>query len=106
MSGLADVLQPLSDERPGAALLRLLLAPSICVTSLVACAAGTGEPFSEIYVYLAVVVFVVTLQIFGEMPLANGEARHEAGGSRQGVVARWAAVVAVLLMLGFISKLS
>src|SRR5260370_451646 len=41
MSGLADVLQPLSDERPGAALLRLLLAPTICVLSLVACVAGT-----------------------------------------------------------------
>src|SRR5260221_2859075 len=106
MSGLADVLQPLSDERPGAALLRLLLAHTICVLSLVAGAAGTGEPFSEIYVYLAVIVFVVALQIFGEMPLANGEPRPEPGGARQGILAHWAAVVAVLLMLGFISKLS
>jgi putative colanic acid biosynthesis UDP-glucose lipid carrier transferase len=106
MSGLVDVLQPLSDERPAAVLLRLLLAPTVCVLMLVACAAALGEPFSGIYFNLAVVVFVVSLQIFGEMPLLNGEPRPESGGARQGVLSRWAAVVAVLLLLGFVSKLS
>jgi len=106
MSGLAQVLQPLSDERPGAVLLRRLLAPTVCVLSLVGCAAVLGEPLTGIYANLAVLAFVVALQIFGEMPLANGEPRPEPGGARQGVFGRWAAVVAVLLMLGFISKLS
>jgi len=106
MSNLADVLQPLSDERPAAALLRLLLAPTVCVLSLAGCAAAIGEPFSGLYVNLAVIVFVVSLQVFGEMPLANGDVRPELGGARQGVLSRWAMVVAVLLLLGFVSKQS
>jgi len=106
MSGLADVLQPLSDERPGAALLRLLLAPAVCVCSLAACVAILGEAISGLYLNLAVIVFVVSLQVFGQMPLANGEPRPEQGGARQGILSRWAAVVAVLLLLGFVSKSS
>jgi len=106
MSNLADVLQPLSDERPGAAVLRWVLAPVVCVLSLAGCAAAVGETFSALYVNLAVIVFVVSLQVFGEMPLANGEVQPTLDGARQGILSRWAVVVAVLLLLGFVSKQS
>jgi putative colanic acid biosynthesis UDP-glucose lipid carrier transferase len=106
MSGLADALRPLSDEQPGAALLRLLLAPTVCVLTLAACAIATGEPFSGRYVNLAVVAFVVSLQVFGEMPLASGDPRPELASPAERVALQWVAVVAILLLLGFITKLT
>jgi putative colanic acid biosynthesis UDP-glucose lipid carrier transferase len=106
VSSLADVLRPLSDERPGAMLLRLMLAPVVCVLMLMACALALGEPFSARYVNLAVVTFVVSLQVFGEMPLAEGEARAELAGPVERLLLQWAAVMAVLLLLGFVTKLT
>jgi len=106
MSGLTDALRPLSDERPSAALLRQLLAPAVCVLTLAACALAAGEPFTERYVNLAVVVFVIAVQVFGEIPLVNGEPRPELASPAEQLLLQWAAVVAILLLLGFVSKLT
>jgi putative colanic acid biosynthesis UDP-glucose lipid carrier transferase len=106
MSSPADALRPLSDERPGASLLRLLLAPTVCVLTLIGCAIALGEPFSARYVNLAVIAFVVSLQVFGEMPLAGGAQRAELAGPLERLLLQWAAVAAILLLLGFVTKLS
>ena len=106
MSSLTEALRPLSDEHPGAVLLRLMLAPVVCVLMLMACALALGEPFAAHYVNLAVVVFVVSLQIFGEMPLADGEPRAGLASPVERLLLQWAAVLAVLLLLGFVTKLT
>jgi putative colanic acid biosynthesis UDP-glucose lipid carrier transferase len=103
---LADVLRPLSDERPGALILRQLLAPVACVLTLFACVFALGEPLAPRYVNLAVVVFVVVLQVFGEMTLHHGESRPEVAGPVERLLLQWAAVAGILLLLGFLTKLS
>ena len=106
MSGLDHALRPLSDERPGAALLRQILAPVVCVLTLAASAFAFGEPFTDLYFSLAVVVFVVALQVFGEMPLLNSESHPQIANPAGQLLLQWAVVVAILLMLGFATKLS
>jgi putative colanic acid biosynthesis UDP-glucose lipid carrier transferase len=103
---LAEALRPLSDERPGALILRLLLAPTVCVVSLFACALAVGEPVGILYLNFAVVVFLVALQVFGELNFASGEPRAEVTGPVERLLLQWATVAGVLLLLGFVTKLT
>jgi putative colanic acid biosynthesis UDP-glucose lipid carrier transferase len=105
MNGLAHALRPLSDEQPGAALLRILLAPAICVLTLVGCAFAFQEPFVDRYVGLAIVAFAVTLQVFGQIPLGREEPHQNLESPGQKVALQWLAVVGILVVLGLLTGL-
>ena len=103
MSALSAEFERAGTELPLVALVRFLLAPTVCVAVLMLCLLAYGEPYSWRYTVLGIVVFAVAGRIFGELPLANGGTFLLPS---RGVIADWTAVVAVLLFLGFVTKFS
>jgi putative colanic acid biosynthesis UDP-glucose lipid carrier transferase len=105
MSSYAGDLRPLSDEPPEIAIIRFLLAPGLAVATLAACALAYGEPLSARYVTLAIVAFLVSLHVIGELPLTQGRAGTSIGPG-QALFMKWLSVAGILLFLGFVTKLS
>lgn len=103
MSTLASESRPGGTELPLVALVRILLAPVVCVLSLALCMAAYGEPLDWRYPILATVAFLVTARIYGEVPLSNGGSLMLPGRS---LIADWITVVGILLFLGFVTKFS
>lgn len=103
MSILATEFKSVGTELPLAALVRVALAPVVCVASLALCMLIYQVPFSSLYAVLAAVVFLVALRIFGELPLTNGRSILVPGGA---ILTDWITVVGVLLFIAFITKTS
>src|SRR5687768_4550798 len=103
MSTLSAEFERAGTELPLVALVRVLLAPVVCVATLLLCMLAYGEPYSWRYTVAAIVVFAVAARVFGELPLANGGTLLLPS---RGVISDWIAVIAVLLFLGFVTKFS
>lgn len=103
MSVLAAQFKAVGTELPVAALVRVALAPVVCVVTLALSMGVYGEPFSPLYGALAGVVFLVALRVFGELPLTNGRSGLVPGGT---MLTDWIAVVGVLLFFAFVTKTS
>lgn len=93
-------------EPPSVSLLKLLLNPSVAVLTLLLCALAYGQPLSAPYIGLAVATLIVGCQVFDEARLNHPGGRHSAGFAWYGIFVDWAFVVAVLLLLGFATKVS
>jgi putative colanic acid biosysnthesis UDP-glucose lipid carrier transferase len=106
MSTLATDFQPLGTELPAVALVRRMLAPAVCLASLGLCLALHGEPFASHYAGLALVTFLVSLQVFGEMPLTNGRSGLSLAVPGRAVIADWVLVAGILLFIGFVAKVT
>ena len=106
MSTLASELRPAGADLPAVALLQTALAPVVCVGMLGAAMLAHGEPFAARYSGLALIAFFLSLQVFGALPLANGAGPRPLFGPASRLAVRWAAVVGILLFLGFLTKLS
>ena len=102
MSILATEFKTVGTELPMAALVRVALAPVVCVVSLALCMVVYQVPFSTLYALLGVVVFLVALRIFGELPFTNGRSIVPGGA----VLTDWITVVCVLLFVAFVTKSS
>jgi putative colanic acid biosynthesis UDP-glucose lipid carrier transferase len=103
MSILATEFKSVGTELPVAALVRITLAPVVCVLSLALSMVIYQEPLSPLYALLAAVVFLVALRIFGELPLTNGRSILVPGGA---VLTDWITVCGVLLFIAFVTKTS
>ncbi|HEX6007642.1 MAG TPA: hypothetical protein VFY80_06750, partial [Burkholderiales bacterium] len=103
MSYLAREFRAVGTELPIVAFARLALAPFVCGVTLMLCMLVYGEPLTERYVVLTVVVMLVALRVFGEMPLTNGRSLLIPGRS---VLTDWMTVAGMLLFVGFITKTS
>jgi putative colanic acid biosynthesis UDP-glucose lipid carrier transferase len=93
----------LGTELPLVALVGHLLAPAVCITSLVLCALALDEPFTWRYQILAIGAFLTTLLVFGELPLARARSVVLPSSA---VLASWITVIGILLLLAFATKLS
>jgi len=102
MNILATEFKTVGTELPLVALVRVALAPIVCVVSLALCMAAYQEPFSPLYALLAAVVFLVALRVFGELPFTNGRSIVPGGA----VLTDWITVVCVLLFVAFVTKTS
>jgi putative colanic acid biosysnthesis UDP-glucose lipid carrier transferase len=102
MNILATEFKTVGTELPLVALVRVALAPIVCVVSLALCMVGYQEPFSPLYALLAAVVFLVALRVFGELPFTNGRSIVPGGA----VLTDWITVVCVLLFVAFVTKTS
>ncbi|MGQ0524816.1 MAG: undecaprenyl-phosphate glucose phosphotransferase [Betaproteobacteria bacterium] len=103
MSTLATQFQSVRTELPVVAFVRFAVAPLAAVVSLMLCMALYLEPVTPIYGVLAAATLLVTLRVFGELPLSNGRSMLVPG---HGIVADWVTVAGVLLFLGFLTKTS
>ncbi|HSC94694.1 MAG TPA: undecaprenyl-phosphate glucose phosphotransferase [Burkholderiales bacterium] len=106
MSTLAAHYQPLGTELPLVALVRIMLVPVVCALCLAASLLVYGEPFDGRYATLASVAMLVSIWVFGELPLANGRARLSFFAPSRAIVASWLKVVGVLLFVAFATKLT
>lgn len=106
MSALAKDIHPVGTELPVVALLKVALAPTVCVLSLVLCVYAYGESFSPLYVMLAILAFLISSRVFGELPLTNGNSGVPVLFPEGRIVTDWVTVVAILLFLAFATKLS
>jgi putative colanic acid biosynthesis UDP-glucose lipid carrier transferase len=102
MNILATEFKTVGTELPLVALVRVALAPIVCVVSLALCMVAYQEPFSPLYALLAAVVFLVALRVFGELPFTNGRSIVPGGA----VLTDWITVVCVLLFVAFVTKTS
>lgn len=102
MNILATEFKTVGTELPMVALVRVALAPLVCVVSLALCMVAYQEPFSPLYALLAAVVFLVALRVFGELPFTNGRSIVPGGA----IVTDWITVVCVLLFVAFVTKTS
>lgn len=102
MNILATEFKTVGTELPMVALVRVALAPLVCVVSLALCMVAYQEPFSPLYALLAAVVFLVALRVFGELPFTNGRSMVPGGA----ILTDWITVVCVLLFVAFVTKTS
>ena len=102
---LASEFQSASTELPSVAFLRIALAPTVSVCSLLLSALAYGEPFTVKYMILAIAAFFVSARVFGELPLVNGEGGFSALPSRV-ITINWLVVFAVLLFAAYVTKVS
>jgi putative colanic acid biosynthesis UDP-glucose lipid carrier transferase len=102
MATLATEFKSVGTELPLVALVRLALAPTACVISLALCLLIYREPFAPIYLVLAILAFLVSLHVFGELPLTNGRSPLPGGA----ILTDWLTVVCILLFVAFVTKLS
>jgi putative colanic acid biosynthesis UDP-glucose lipid carrier transferase len=106
MSTLARQFQPVGTELPLVALIRIGLAPTVCVAGLLLCMMLYREPLSSRYVLLAIVAFVVSARVFGELPVGNNGSRLPLFFPGRSIVTHWVLVIGCLLFLAFITKMS
>ena len=103
MSTSVTEFKSLGTELPLVALVRRLLAPAVCVLSLVLCALAHDEPFTWRYQVLAIGAFLTSLLVFGELPRAHARSVILPSSA---VLASWITVIGILLLLAFVTKLS
>ena len=106
MNALAGEHYSSTTEWPLVAVVRVALMPTLCVLALAACVLAYGEPLAPHYQLLMVTAFLVSMQVFGEFPLAGGLADAAPLRPASTIVTGWLIVVSVLLLLGFATKLS
>ncbi len=106
MNTLARELHRTGKELPVVALLRIGLAPAVCVASLALCVAAYAQPVTPQYLMLGVLVALISLRIFGELPLVPREKGLGLFFPSRGIIPEWAAVVGILLFLAFATKLT
>lgn len=103
---LAMEAQSIGGESPLAALVKLALAPVVCTLSLLACLYAYGQSFTFAYQLLAISAFLISAQVFGELPLSNGRHGYAMFSPDRAILGKWLFVVAVLLLLAFATKFS
>jgi putative colanic acid biosynthesis UDP-glucose lipid carrier transferase len=106
MSTLTSEFNVVENELPLVALVRVMLAPAACTLSLALCMAMNGELFSTHYALLATVAFLVSMRVFGELPLTNGSSRLSLVLPGRAIVVKWMTVIGVLLFLAFAAKVT
>lgn len=106
MSTLARQFQPVGTELPLVALIRIGLAPAVCVAGLFLCMMVYREPLSSRYVLLAIAAFFVSARIFGELPVGNNGSRLPLFFPGRSIVTDWTLVIGCLLFLAFVTKMS
>jgi putative colanic acid biosynthesis UDP-glucose lipid carrier transferase len=92
--------QQTGTELPLVALVRFLVAPTVCVVSLLACLFAYGQYHPWPYSIVVVAVFVIATLIFGELPLERGGTLLPG----QWVITRWMTMVAVVFLFGLVTK--
>lgn len=103
MTSLAAHYRSVGTELPVVAFVRFSLAPAAAIISLALCMVIYVEPISPIYGVLALAAALISLRVFGELPLANADASVMPG---RGILMDWATVAGVLLFIGFLTKTS
>jgi putative colanic acid biosynthesis UDP-glucose lipid carrier transferase len=106
MSTLTSEFQIAENELPLVALVRVMVAPLACALSLALCLAMNGESFSSHYALLAIFAFVVSMRVFGELPLTSGRSRLSFVLPGRAMFVNWMTVVGVLLFLAFAAKVT
>jgi putative colanic acid biosynthesis UDP-glucose lipid carrier transferase len=106
MSTLTAEFQPAGTELPFVALVRVMLAPVVCTLCLALCLAIYREAFSAHYGMLAVVAFLVSINVFGELPLTNGRSRMSFLLPGRTIIVKWATVCGILLFIAFAAKVT
>jgi putative colanic acid biosynthesis UDP-glucose lipid carrier transferase len=98
--------RPAGTELPLVALVRVMLAPVVCVLCLALCLAIYREEFSAHYGMLAIVAFLVSIHVFGELPLTNGRSRMSFVLPSRTIIVKWATVCGILLFVAFVAKMT
>lgn len=97
-------LRASSGEGPVIALARRVVNPATVVFSLLLCMLLVGNKATAYYWMLAILSFLLSAEVFGEVPLARNE--FSAMLHRRRLFMEWAMVVGILLFIGFATKLS
>jgi putative colanic acid biosynthesis UDP-glucose lipid carrier transferase len=106
MSTLTSEFQVVENELPLVALVRVMLAPVACALSLALCMIMNGEPFSGHYAMLMIAALLVSIRVFGELPLTNGGSRMSLVLPGRAILVKWVTVIGVLLFLAFAAKVT
>ena len=93
-------------EPPGLALIKELLNPAIIVLALVASALLHDAPLNGPYRVLGVLAFIVAIQIMGRPRLEPLDSAPRLLRDMRRIVFQWSCTVALLLLVGFLLKVS
>ncbi|HZF24776.1 MAG TPA: undecaprenyl-phosphate glucose phosphotransferase [Steroidobacteraceae bacterium] len=93
-------------ERPALALIKELFNPSIVVLALLLSALLHDQPFTGPYRVLAVLAFIVAIEVMGHPRLEPLDNAPRLLRDMRRVIFQWSSAVALLLLLGFMLKVS
>jgi putative colanic acid biosynthesis UDP-glucose lipid carrier transferase len=93
-------------ELPLVALVRRILAPLVSIACLGLALLVHGEPVDWIYLVFGLMAFLVVLQVFAELPLANGQHGWRRLIPSRMLIVDWLCVAGILLLIAFITKTS
>jgi putative colanic acid biosynthesis UDP-glucose lipid carrier transferase len=95
-----------TSELPVVTLAKNLLNPTTIVVSFAVCTFAYGESFNSDYLVLAILVFLISAQVFDDIDIFRSWRDVFPATAGRKVLFDWLIVVAVLLFLGFATKLS
>jgi len=93
-------------ETPLISFLKRLMDPLVIVGSLVAITLVSGIEFNGLYLVLAVIAFFISSQVFDELDPFRSLKKARFGAHGRDILVGWLIVVAVILFLGYATKLS
>jgi len=93
-------------ELPAVTLVRSLLNPVTIVATLFACTLSFGESFAGHYLALAILVFLISTQIFDDIEVFRPWHGGRPTPAGRKILFDWVIVIGILLFIGFATKLS
>ncbi len=95
-----------TSELPAVTLAKSLLNPATTVATFVICTFAYGESFSGEYLVLAILVFLISAQVFDDVDVFRSWRDMLPTKAERNILLDWLIVVTILLFLGFATKLS
>ncbi len=95
-----------TSEWPAVTLAKSLLNPATIVSTLVICTFAYGQSFNSDYLVLAILVFFISAQIFDDVDVFRSWREIFPTTAGRQILLDWLIVVAILLFLGFATKIS
>lgn len=95
-----------TSELPAVTLAKSLLNPATIVATFAICVFAYGESFNSGHLVLAILVFLISVQIFDDVDVFRSWREIFPTTAGRKILLDWLIVVAILLFLGFATKLS
>jgi Undecaprenyl-phosphate glucose phosphotransferase len=104
MNALPTEFQPAGAEVPVVAFVEVMLAPAVCLVCLALCACAYREPFTSRYAMLGLITVLVSLRVFGPLPLLNGGPKEPLIFPGRAILTSWLTLICLLMLAGFATK--
>jgi putative colanic acid biosynthesis UDP-glucose lipid carrier transferase len=93
-------------DMPGVILIKWLLCPLVITASLIGCTLYYEQGFTDHFLLLTILTFLISSNIFDEIDLYRSRSRFPILKAFNGILCKWGLVIGSLLLIGYATKQS